>query len=546
MKPRNKFRQMKKLIIYTSIFLATATTLVSCKKAIDEKYNDPEKVQEASFSGLFTAMLNNDRVAAKYWNVRTFLCQMPGVYAQTSYFGNTNAVYQQNDNYSQNYWDDFYSTGGNGSGSMAQYRTMETKFNKLPDAEKAAQATIMQAAKVVLIEQAAKMVDLWGDIPYSETGSLPISGVIKNPKYDEQKALYTTFISDLATAGAYFKANSTNKDFTKADILLKGNMNLWARYANSLRLRLLMRISKVDEGTARTAIMEMLSNPTVYPLADGGNNPLYQPYGTDADILLQPLTNSTSDLRAAFMEGSWYATDYMLNTVMLTANDPRIPVIYDKYGRTKKINDVDTFVPNKTYKAMPVTLSSQDQESNFPDYAVLDSATFLFNQKLPGIVITASEVNFLKAEAYERWGGTADAQTAYENALRQSVTFYYFLNSLNKGGGYVNLPAPSLTEVENWVKSSNASYTGSQADKLKNIYTQKWVHFGVLQATEAWSEYRRTGFPVLNFPSNGKLLGYDTPPTRLVYPTNEKTLNSTNYQAVAAKDTRKTKIFWQP
>ena len=534
---------MKKLIINISFVLVAVTTLVSCKKAIDEKFYNPDKAQNASLSGLFTAMLNNDRVAAKYWNVRTFLCQMPGVYAQTSYFPNTNSVYQQNDGYSQNYWDDFYSTEGNGSGSMAQYRSMEAKFKTLSDAEKANQLTIMQAAKVVLIEQAAKMVDLWGDIPYSETGSLESSGVIKNPKFDEQKALYTTFISDLAAAATYFTANSTNKDFAKADILLKGDINLWARYANSLRLRLLMRISKVDEGTARTAVLNMLNNAAKYPLVDGGNNPLYNPGASD--ILLQPLTNSTSDLSAAFMEGSWYATDYMLNTVMLPANDPRIPVIYDKYGRTVKVNNKDVFIPNKTYKAMPVTMSSSDQETKFADYSVLDSATFLFNQKLPGIVITASEVNLLKAEAYERWGSSANAQTSYENALRQSVAFYYYLNNLNHGGGYVNLPAPLVADIDAWVSSSSAAYTGSSTNKLTSIYTQKWTHLGVLQSTEAWSEYRRTGFPVLTFPTSGKLSGYNTPPTRLIYPGKEKTLNSANYQAVQAKDTRKTKIFWQ-
>ncbi|MGY0035378.1 SusD/RagB family nutrient-binding outer membrane lipoprotein [Pedobacter sp. NJ-S-72] len=290
---------MKKLIINISFVLVAVTTLVSCKKAVDEKFYNPEKSQNASLSGLFTAMLNNDRVAAKYWNVRTFLCQMmPGVYAQTSYFPNANSVYQQSDGYSQNYWDDFYATGGNGSGSITQYRSMETKFSTLSDAEKVSQGALMQAAKVVLIEQAAKMVDLWGDIPYSEAGSLEKSSTLVNPKFDEQKALYTSFISDLANAAAYFKANPTNKDFAKADILLKGDVNLWTRYANSLRLRLLMRISKVDEGTARTAVLDMLNNAAANPLIDGGNSALYNP-GT-SDVLLQPQTNSTSDLSAAF------------------------------------------------------------------------------------------------------------------------------------------------------------------------------------------------------------------------------------------------------
>ena len=535
---------MKKLIIKASFLLIAITTVVGCKKELDEKFNNPEKVLDPSLTGLFTGMLNNDRVAAKYWNVRTFLTQMPGVYAQTSYIANGNTIYQQSDSYSQQYWDDFYSTGGNGSGVKVQYRTMETKYNTLSATDQASQKVIMQAAKVVLLEQAAKMVDLWGDIPFSAAGSLNTTNTISNPKYDEQKALYTSFISDLDALGTYFNTNTTSAAFSKADILLKGNMNMWARYANSLRLRLLMRISKTDEATARPAILAMLANQTTYPLVDGGNNGTYNP-GT-SDILLQALTNSSSDLRDAFFEGSWYATDYALNTVMLPANDPRIDVIYDKFGRTVKIDNKDVFVPNATYKAMPITFTTADQESKFPDYSVLDSATFLFNQKLPGILITASEVNFIKAEAFERWGSSTDAKTAYDNALRQSVTFYHYLNNLNQGGGFKNVAAPNASIVDAWVNASTATYAGSSTAKLAQIYTQKWLHYGVLQSTEAWSEYRRTGVPALTFPTNGKLSGFDTPPTRLIYPSKEKTLNSENYQAVVSKDTRKTKIFWMP
>jgi hypothetical protein len=283
----------------------------------------------------------------------------------------------------------------------------------------------------------------------------------------------------------------------------------------------------------------MLSDQTGFPLVDGGNVGAYNPANTD--ILLQPLTNSTSDLHDAFFEGSWYATDYMLNTVMVPANDPRIPVLYEKFGRTV----AGKFVQNPTYKAMPITFTTAQQESEFANYAVLDSGTFVFNQKLPGILITASEVNLLKAEAFERWGSTTDAKAAYDVALRQSVAFYYYLNNLNPGA-YVKEELPTTAIVDAWVNTSTAAYTGTSADKLTKIYTQKWAHFGVLHSTEAWSEYRRTGFPVLTFPTNGKQVGYETPPTRLVYPSKEKTLNSVNYQAVQAKDTRKTKIFWMP
>lgn len=218
---------------------------------------------------------------------------------------------------------------------------------------------------------------------------------------------------------------------------------------------------------------------------------------------------------------------------MIPANDPRIPVIYDKYGHT--VNGV--FIPNKTYRAMPVTYTTAQQDTAYYNYSIVDSTTFLNNVKMPGIVITASEVNFLKAEAYERWS-LGDAATAYNTALAQSVTFYYYLNNI--GGGTVT--PPSATDITTFLANPNVSYTGSSTQKLALIYNQKWLHFGFLQSDEAWAEYRRTKYPQLTFPTE-TLVGYENPSTRLLYPTVETAYN-TNYSSVKGKDTRNTKIFW--
>ncbi|MBS7564861.1 SusD/RagB family nutrient-binding outer membrane lipoprotein [Mucilaginibacter sp. Bleaf8] len=528
---------MKKLFIIMSVLVTVTITISGCKKELEEKYNNPEKTSDANIPGFFTAILNNNRVRPAYWNVRTFLLQQPAVYSQTAFFSNSNTAYQQSDGYSQNYWEDFYAPSGNGSGSMALYRAMQVVNNSASTADQTSNELFMQAAKVALIEQAAKMVDMWGDIPYNETGSLLTNNIIKNPKFDDQVQLYTSFIADLDAAATYFSKATTSPAFAKYDILLSGNVDKWRRYANSLRLRLLMRISNVNEATAKTAVLNMLNNSAQYPLIDGGSS--YSPATTD--VLLKPLTTNIEVLNSALTElPSHYASDYLLNKVMLPSNDPRIPVMFDKYGRTVNIDKKDVFVPNKEYRAMPITFTSNEQEASFPDYAILDSATFLQNPGLPGIVITAPEVNFLKAEAFERWGG--DAKTAYETAVKQSVTFYYYLNSLNTTGLTV-LPAPASTVVNDFVTSSTIAYTGSSTEKLAKVWTEKWVHLGFLQSIEAWSEYRRTNYPQLTFPAAG-LSGYQTPPTRLIYPTSEKTRNSTNYQAVSGKDTRNTKIFW--
>ncbi|WP_069658305.1 SusD/RagB family nutrient-binding outer membrane lipoprotein [Arcticibacter eurypsychrophilus] len=529
---------MKKLIYTVSLFLLLTTLFSSCEKSLEEKYNNPDKTAGADIPGFFTAMLNNDRVRPSYWNVRTFLLMQPALYSQTAYFGNSNGAYKQNDSYVQQYWEDFYTSGGNGSGSMAMYRAMETAYASLPDAQKTDREIFMQAAKVVLYDQTSQMVDLWGDIPFSETGSLETSSTIINARFDDQVEVYNTLLSGLDEAATYFATATSTATFAKYDILSKGNVSKWQRYANSIRLRLLMRISNVNETTARTEVLKMLSNASQYPLIDGDNTGDYNP--VNSDVLLMPLTNNTASLNSALTElPSHYAPDYMLNTVMLGSNDPRMPVMFDKFGITVG----SAFIPNPTYRAMPITFTSEEQEANFSSYSILDSATFLGNPSLPGIVITASEVNFLKSEAYLRWGSDAEAKVAYENAVKQSISFYYYLNNLNTTGVKTETK-PVTSVILDFVTTSNIAYSGNSSDKLAKIMTQKWLHFGFLQSTQAWSEYRRTGYPSLTFPATGKLAGFTTSPTRLLYPSSERTNNIDNYQNVAAKDTRTAKIFW--
>lgn len=528
---------MKKILIYTSILLLLTVSFSACKKTIDKDYLNPELSTKPIISGFFTAMLNSDRVRPAYWNLRTFFFPQVSVYAQTTSFDNINTAYQSIDGYLGNYWSDFYYPSGNGSGPMALYRSMQAAYNSLSASDKAIQEVYLQAGKVVLDERAAKMIDMWGDIPFSQAGNLETASTVKNPVFDDEKTLYYSLISDLDAAATYFGsaklAGNVQSAFSKSDILLKGNLIQWQAYANSVRLRLLMRISNSDEATAKAAVTTMLSNPTAYPLIDGSNSGSYNP--ATADVLLQPLTTTTSStLYSALTEiDSYWATDYKLNKLMIPANDPRIPVIYDKYGHT--VNGV--FIPNKTYRAMPVTYTTAQQDTAYYNYSIVDSTTFLNNVKMPGIVITASEVNFLKAEAYERWS-LGDAATAYNTALAQSVTFYYYLNNI--GGGTVT--PPSATDITTFLANPNVSYTGSSTQKLALIYNQKWLHFGFLQSDEAWAEYRRTKYPQLTFPTE-TLVGYENPSTRLLYPTVETAYN-TNYSSVKGKDTRNTKIFW--
>lgn len=534
---------MKKYyIIVMALIIGIAFS--SCKKELEEKFNDPELTEDASIPAFFASMLNNEKVKPQYYNVRTFLVQQPGIFSQTNTFSNSNTSYQHNDGYLGSFWKEFYHTNRDNdrditlNGVMTLYRLMEKTYNEGDEAFQAEHDLFMRAGKIILIWHTSQMVDMWGDIPYTEAGSLPTSNTISNAKFDDQIELYQSFIDDLTEAASYFSTAETTQAFTRYDIMLRGNANRWRRFANSLKIRLLMRTSFYNESTAQQEVMEMLNNPTDYPLIDGDNSPNYSPATTD--VLIHQLSDNVLTLNSALTEGREYsAPDYLLNSVMLPANDPRIPILFDKFGRTVEGN----FIPNQEYKAMPVTATSAEQDQNYQLFSTWDSTTFLLNAQLPGMLMTASEINYLKAEAEQRWGSEDKAKAAYETGLRQSVTFYYYLHNTNTSQEYPKEEDPSAEAVNAFIENSHVRYEGSSTDKLAKIWTQKWAHFGFLQSPQAWSEYRRTKYPQLTFPTTGKLQGFSTPANRLVYPSVETAYNP-HYSEVRAKDNRDTKIFW--
>jgi hypothetical protein len=526
----------------TTIWFAVCLALVlttSCQDELSERYQSSDSGATPSIGEFFTAMLNDDRVRPSYWNVSTFVNWHVGVYSQSVGYLNSPSMYQQNEAYTQERWDDFYRPGANGSGVVAVYREIEKAYNALPQARKADAELFLNAAKVVLYDQTAQMVDLWGDVPFSQAGGLNATGKIVYPEFDKAGEIYASIIEDLEVVSEYFSqaqwTTSALSSFGRQDILLFGNTVKWRQYCNSLRLRLLMRISFVDEQFAREQVLRMLDDPATYPMLDATDY-----VAGINDVLLHPVTTYIYDLHEAFNDWTNFSAPYYaLEFVLKPANDLRIPVLYDRYGSSKN----GSFIANKEYNAMPLTFSRNDQKESIEQYAILDSVTFLFNSKLPGIVITSSEVSFLKAEARERWGG-GEASKEYLDGIRNSIKFYYYLNSLNTiGSSSQHLEVPADSEIEQFLSSILTSYQGTSEEKLEKIWTQKWLHSGFLQAGECWAELRRTGYPSVVF-HPALLSGYQLPPNRLTYPGNEKMYNE-NYAKVSSSDRRDVKIFWQ-
>ncbi|MBW8684045.1 SusD/RagB family nutrient-binding outer membrane lipoprotein [Chitinophaga rhizophila] len=531
---------MKKVFVNIALFCSLAGLFSSCAKKMEESFNNPEKISEGSLSKLLTGMFLNKRIHPTYHDYFTFIMPLTANYSQLVAAPSGNQMYIVNPAYIDVRWTDFYAGSRaddgqnpdynyNGPGILSNYREMQTTLGLLPADQQARNQVFLKCAEVVLYDQASQMIDLWGDIPFYQAGNLNTPDrVTKDAPFDDAKGLYNEFITKLKDINTYLDTVNVEVDvkseLTTADILLRGDLVAWQRYANSLRLRLLMRISNTD-AAAQAEVTTMLANEATYPLvSNNAQNVLFKesPTAIRSD-LVDPFTNY------------YFGPEYLINTLQETNEDPRIHVMWDE-------NEFNG------YNGFPWNGTAGQWEATQRQYSAFDTATFTYNDNIPGVIVTASEVSLLKAEAYERWG-LGDAATQYTNGLRQSIEFYYGINqSAIKRQGQNNfnrapLASPTAEAINNFLGKPAIAYTGSTTEKLAKIYTQKWAHFFVLQAGQAWAELRRTGYPVLQFPNVANSMA-PNPPKRLVYPTSEQMYNATEYSKVVEKDKRDRPIFW--
>lgn len=514
---------MKKLIIAVPLLIiATGVLVTGCKKSdFDNNYNDPDQSVTATIPTLYAGLLFNEKVLPRYWNLYTFQIPVMGTYSQTAGYTQTNKVYEQPVNYTQTRWEYFYTT------TMARYREIEKYYNNLTtDADKNGYQLFLETGRIFMYDQAAQIVDMWGDVPFSTAGQLNTTGTIILASYDKASDIYTSILTDLKRISDYLATASPESfyqtQFSTYDYLNKGSITQWRKYANSLMLRLAMRISYKDESTAKSLIQTILGNSTQYPLIDATTESIkFQPSSTTSNLTV------VNDMRTGF-EVNPFAPGKMVDSIMAPAGDPRLPIYF-------------TANKNGEYHGVPNTWNStRVADSTANNYfSRWDSTTFSENNLFPGIVITAAEVSFLKAEAYERWGG-GTAKTAYETGVKQSIQFYVSVNNASDFGG-AKEATPSDAAIATYLADPLVAYG---TDNLAKIATQKWIDFGVMQANQAWAEWRRTKFPSLTFPTDASSVLSPNPPNRLLYPSTESSLNAENYEAVKSSDNISTKVFW--
>lgn len=378
--------------------------------------------------------------------------------------------------------------------------------------------TKLAIAKIVEISVWQRLTDLFGDVPYSQT-ALGAADVNSKPAFDTQESIYKSLIAGLDAAMA--QLTPADVSYGSADFYYKGDVTKWKKYANSLKLRLGMRIRYADATLAQKTVTEAMGQPLLQSNSDNATIPTYNNATNDN---VHPLLNH-------FLAGSpdlKYLADPFVNT-LVTTNDPRLSRIAQP-----TVNSVKAGSP--AYKGIGVALTDALLKTIIKDdYSTASTLTFFnkaYSPAIPCMVMSFSDVSFYKAEAaLEGWGATpAQAEGFYQDGVKAALS--------QEPYNITTVPANYTAQL---------SFAGlSKEQMLEKIGTQKWIQlFG--RSLEAFIEWRRMGYPVLApGPNPGSTGG--TIPRRTLYSSREALLNTDNYKAAAAKmakgDSYLSKVWW--
>jgi hypothetical protein len=338
-------------------------------------------------------------------------------------------------------------------------------------------------AKLMQVLGASKLTAYHGPIIYSNYG---VSG--KANIYDKESDLYNKLFADLDAIQAVFAANIDYKGLTKFDASYNGDVKKWSKLVNSMRLRLAIRISKVNPSLAKTQGEKAMSDPAGLISANSEN-----------------------------FNVSLYGNKLPMNVICFEWGDTRMGGAMESFGIGLKDNRIASYFA-------PVADASLVTDHPTWPYKGIHSGAFLDakDQRLPYSTVnesfknvtsrrffTYSEVCHLKAEAALRgWAGAGNAKDNYEAGVRASFADWgaggvdaYLADATSKPINYVDPKEPK----NNFTSRSDITVAWNEADsnerKLEKIITQKWFN-NFTNSLEAWVDHRRTGYPKL--PYNAK------------------------------------------
>ncbi len=529
----------KNLNKFTLFFLSLTVLLGSCKKFGDTNI-DPSRfasidpsVQLSTVQLRFSGDLNvNERTS--------FLMTLPLVQQIAgSYSNRWGGIYFNNPGVMGVLWNDSYPNDVvNIIDAVNRTNGVENKTN------------INAVCRIMKVYVFDRLTDLYGDLPYSEAG-LGING-----KFDKQQDIYDDFFKELSAASAQL---NPAKDAVKGDLFYNGNIASWKKFANSLHLRLAMRLVKVDPAKAKKEAQiaydagVFTSNGDICLLQ---HEDIRNPYEEQGKGNIKGNAVSASFFNGGAVPGRFTTVflDQLRNT-----NDPRLKYMARYYldntgnGVPKDRTDItDQIVPLQGYvgvkpgsyiyddpylNAVNITLPSGANVTATNNDEKVQLANFLLAFNAPFLHQTYAEVELLLAEATVRFGASfgGSASAHYAKGLEAAC------KQLSLFPGGPNLPQ---SEIDQFIQANQLA-PGREVELINN---QMWVSL-LLNGPEAYANWRRTGYPDLKPAVGVSETGESTTiPRRFQYPYTEAEQNKANYdvalQRMGGVDNWNGRVWW--
>lgn len=464
---------MKKYIgkIFAFTFL-TALLVTACTDKFEEINTDPDRAKNAPATNVLAYVLRyHSDTFYDAWNNLNEPSTYGGQIAKIQYIDE--ARYQYRPGVVENKW--YY-------GYIQLNNIQEIKKK----AEESDAKNLLGVAKVMEAYIFQTMTDTWRDIPFSD--ALKMADGVLLPKYDKQEDIYPALLTILEEANTLLSSGSNDK-LGGGDLLYGGNVKKWQKFANSLRLRLAIRISGagVNPGLAKSTIETIMGNPTANPIMESNDDNAFYYYP------------GSSPYEETWFEDSKGRDDHSVSDVLVNAmkelSDPRLPV----YAYPAESDN--------EYRGFTIGAEAQ------PALATISRIGYRFRKDPAGFspYLRYSETMFFIAEAAKK--GYNVGKTA-EEAYIAGVTASLEENEIAQADIDAYLAGPAKFN-----------------DSLEQIWMQAWLAM-FKQGMEVWSLYRRTGIPTTHYVAPGSIYpGHNSPPFRYPYPENELTLNGGNSKA---------------
>ncbi|SHK28508.1 SusD/RagB family nutrient-binding outer membrane lipoprotein [Rhodothermus profundi] len=520
---RNKAMNRTRLLRWQEslLFLLVAALVASCDALSDFGNMNVDPTQASTIDpGMQFTTLQLSAAGTRYETWRVNLIYASGIVQHLTQTWWAGDKYTFNEDWATSFWRKTYG-GALGVTWRADVKNLEDLLARLRQMKEEGEPVDnkIAATRILRVYIYHRVTDTYGDTPYFEAGKGFLEGNY-TPRYDPQQEIYMDMLKELEEAVAQFDPNQPT--YGSADLFYGGDITKWKKLAHSLMLRLAMRLVKVDPSTAQQWALKALNGGVMESNDDIAyiqhqTGPWGGPAGLNTNANSEVLSVDNAKLAQTFVD--W----------MKAHNDPRLPII----GAV--IKDGQVITDPAVQKGMPSGYDANTIQNHpswtgkLEDYSRVNP--LLTDLDDPIFFVTYAQTALLRAEAAVRGWTSENAAALYAEGVRAAMKQL----SLYDAGGAADI---SDAAIDAYLAANPLSSDPNEA--LQQINEQYWAAT-FLDGIEAWANWRRSGYPVLEpapvddpnpYPgnvTNGQI------PRRLTYPVVEGVLNAANYQEALSR-----------